>query len=148
MPSVPPAGLTFASAFVIVEQTEEVPVAAILADAIDPKTHEYTSIEDSAEIADGMVTTLLATTRGSGAAVREFGQSWREITHSDDNTPELIEGDTRRALQPGRDAGVLRLKKASSEQDASDPSQVNHVIEYTDLLAPKVDAARRLTFSE
>ncbi len=151
MPSLPPAGLTPASAFTLVVQTEQVAPPAILADDINPKTHDYNAIDSGIGIADGFVITLLSIQRGSGAAVREFGQRWREVTHADGESPAVVRSMTEEALRPARDAGVVQLQSAAAEIDATDPSQVNHEIEYTDLLAPPNDLGERdrnLTFTE
>ena len=148
MPSIPQGGLTPLSAYTLTEQNERTAPPAILADDIDPDTGDFRSITSSARIADGMVVHALRTQRGTGAAVRELGQRWREITHVDDQSPELVESLTREALQLARDAGVVRLVSAAAQVDEQDPSQVNHEIKFQDLLAPPNDDVRRLTFTE
>lgn len=148
MPSIPPAGYSPASAFELVGHAVAQNPVPILADAIDPKTGEYTSIEDSATIADGLVVTLLRTQRGSGAAVLEFGQRFREVRHVDDESAVLAESLAREALQPALDAGVVDFRQLSGAANESDPTQVDVAIDYLDLLAPADERAQRLTFNQ
>jgi hypothetical protein len=148
MSSIPPAGVTPASAFSLTQHAVSEPPPAILADAIDPATGEYLSITESATIADGLVVHLLRTQRGSGAAVLEFGQRFRELTHVTSESPETVESMVREALRPASDAGVVRFKQIAAEVDPGDGSQLNAGIEYTDLLAPRHDADRTFTFTE
>ena len=148
MPSIPPAGYSPASAFELVGHAVAQAPVAILADAIDPKTGEYTSIEDSATIADGLVVTLLRTQRGSGAAVLGFGQRFREIRNVDDQSAILAESLVIEALQPALDAGVVGFRELSGVVNETDPSQVDVAIDYLDLLAPSKEQAQRLTFNQ
>jgi hypothetical protein len=41
----------------------------------------------------------------------------------------------------------VRVVSVKSEPDESDPSQLNTLIEYRDLLAPKAEPTRRLVFA-
>lgn len=148
MSNIPPAGVTPASAFALQQHAVSEPPPAILADMIDPATGEYLSIVDSATIADGLVVHLLRTQRGSGAAVLEFGQRYRELSHVTEESPELVESMTREALRPATDAGIVQFKSIEVEVDAEDRTQMNTGIEYTDLLAPRRDADRTFTFTE
>lgn len=148
MSSIPPAGVTPASAFSLTEHAVSEPPPAILADLIDPATGEFRSIVDSATIADGLVVHLLRTQRGSGAAVLEFGQRFRELTHVTSESPELVESMAREALRPATDAGVVAFRQVEAEADPEDGTQLNTGIEYTDLLAPRSDADRTFTFTE
>jgi len=148
MSNIPPAGVTPASAFTLTQQAVSEPPPAILADQIDPATGEYLSLVDSATIADGLVVHLLRTQRGSGAAVLGFGQRYRELTHVTSESPELVESMSREALRPAVDAGVVAFKQVAGEVDATDKTQLNTGIEYTDLLAPRRDAERTFTFTE
>lgn len=146
--SIPPAGVTPASAFTATAHAASEPPVAILADLIDPATGDYRSIVDSATIADGLVVHLLRTQRGSGAAVLEFGQRFRELRNVTEESPELVESMAREALEPARVAGVVKFKQIEAEVDANDRTQVNTGIQYTDLLAPPRDASRTFTFTE
>lgn len=148
MSSIPFAGISPASAFEIIGQAESEPPPAIVADMIDPATGDFLSVVDSATIADGLVVHLMRTQRGSGAAVLEFGQRFREIRHVTSDSPELAESMVREALQPAVDAGVVRFEQIEGQVDPGDSTQINAGFEYTDLLAPPRNAARSFTFSE
>jgi hypothetical protein len=148
MSSIPPAGVTPASAFSLTQQAASEPPNAILADAIDPATGDYLSIVDGASIADGLVVHLLRTQRGSGAAVLGFGQRFRELTHVTSESPERVESMAVEALRPASDAGIVRFQEIEGEVDAGDGTQLNTGIRYTDMLAPRRDADRTFTFTE
>ncbi len=147
MSSIPPAGVTPASAFSLTQHADAEPPPAILADSIDPATGEYLSLVDSASIADGLVVHLLRTQRGSGASVLEFGQRYRELTHVTSESPETVESMTREAMRPASDAGIARFEQIEAEVD-DDRTQLNTGIQYTDLLAPRSGADRTFTFTE
>ena len=148
MSNIPPAGVTPASAFALQQHAVSEPPPAILADMIDPATGEYLSIVDSATIADGLVVHLLRTQRGTGAAVLQTGQRFRELTHVTTESPELVESMVREALRPASDAGIVAFEQIEAEAEDQDGSQLNAGIQYTDLLAPRRDAARTFTFTE
>jgi len=148
MSSIPPAGFSPASAFDIIGHAESEPPVAILADSIDPATGDYRALDESASIADGLVVNLLRIQRGSGAAVLEFGQRFREVRHVTTESPELVESIVREALAPASEAGIVRFDRIAAEADPSDGSQLNAGIEYIDLLAPPRDQNRRFTFTE
>jgi hypothetical protein len=147
MPSMPPAGLSPASAFELVGHAVSQNPVAILADSIDPKTGEYLSIEDSASIADGLVVTLLRTQRDSGAAVLGVGQRFREVRHVDDQAAVLAESLAVEALQPALDAGIVSFRELSGVVNPIDPTQVDVTIDYLDLLAPAKEQEQELTFT-
>lgn len=147
MPSIPPAGYSPASAYELVGHAVAQAPVPILADAIDAKTGEYTSIEDSATIADGLVVTLLRTERDTGAAVIGFGQRFREIRHVDDESVVLAESLTREALKPASDAGVVEFARIAGQVNPDDPTQVDAVVDYLDMLAPENKRDQRQTFN-
>jgi hypothetical protein len=144
--SVPPAGTTPASAFEVIGHAVQEPPPAILADKIDPLSGEYESLLEGRGLADAFAIEALRIQRATGAAAREVGNRFRELTHVDDDSAEKLESMTREAFAPGEEAGVLQLETVSAEPDESDPSQLNALIEYRDLLAPADTAKRRLVF--
>ena len=147
MPAFPPAGYSPASAYDLVGLAESQDPVPILADMIDPDTGDFASIEDSATIADGLVVTLLRTTRGSGASVLEFGQRFREVRHMTADAPVLAESLAREALQPAIDAGVLEFRQLEATPNDRDATQLDTDLKYLDLLSPRQDATLRLTFT-
>jgi hypothetical protein len=70
---IPPAGTVPFSAFIPHPYTPAGAPPVILADAIDPYTGEFSSLEDSYDPADGAVVVTCRTKRGSGGAVMEIG---------------------------------------------------------------------------
>jgi hypothetical protein len=147
MPSSPPAGTSPASAYDIQGIAEAEPPPAILADAIDPYTGEYTSLISGLGLADAFVIEAIRVQRGTGAAVRDTGNRYREMDTVDEGAAELADSLTREALAPAVEAGVLAIVDVAAEPDASDGSQLNVTIEYRDLLAPRAQPVRRLVFS-
>jgi hypothetical protein len=136
VPSIPPAGFSPASAFTLIGHAVETLPVPILADAIDPATRDYLSVEDSATIADGLVVTLLGTERDSGAAVQGFGQRFRELRHVTGETGLLAESMAREALAPATSAGIVELRSVTAAANELDGTQVDADIDYLDLLAP------------
>jgi hypothetical protein len=146
VPAIPPAGHSPASAFTLIGHAVETLPVPILADAIDPKTGEYLSIEDSATIADGMVVTLLRTERDSGAAVQGFGQRFKELRHVTGETALLAESMSREALAPAVSAGIVELRSVTAGANTEDGTQVDADIDYLDLLAPPSKASLTQSF--
>jgi hypothetical protein len=142
MPSVPSAGTSPASAYELQDYEPQLPPPAILADLIDPLTGEYDSVLRSANLADAMVIEAVRIERGSGAAVRDLGNRFAEITHVDGSGPEVVESMARQALEPAREAGVVELVRVKVTPNAEDPSELDTVLEYRDLLAAR-DAENR-----
>jgi hypothetical protein len=147
MPSIPPAGITPASAFVEATYPPQEPPAAILADRINPLTGEFESLLEGSSLADSMLIQALRVQRGSGAAVRDVGNRFREVSHIDGLGLEVITSMAREAAAHAERAGVVRVVRVTIEPDESDPSQLNTMVEYKDLLAPTDAPTRRLVFS-
>lgn len=147
MPSLPPASTSAASAYELLEITEQKAPPVILADAIDPTTGDFSSLIESASLADAFAIEAIRVQRGSGASVRDTGNRYREITHVESNAAEVVGSMTREAFADAERAGVAELVDVSIEPDAADPSELNTVIEYRDLLAPRDAPTRRLIFS-
>lgn len=146
MPSVPPAGTSPASAYTILSFAPPQPPPAILADKIDAVTGEFLSLLEGHTIADGFATEALRIQRATGAAARDLGNRFRELTHVDDKSLEQVESMARDAFKPAEEAGVARLIRVTREPDETDPSQINTAVEFRDLLAPPASQLRRLVF--
>jgi hypothetical protein len=145
--SSPPSGITPASSFELAGFEPELPAPAILADKIDPHTGDFASLTTGYGIADGLALFLLSVQRGSGSAVRGFGQRFREITHVDAQAPHSYEAFVREALDPGIRSGTLRFERVSVTVDEGDPTQLNPQVDYVDLLAAPKSRDRNRTFS-
>ncbi len=147
MPYLPPGGLSPASAFDVEGQAEQTLPPAILAPCIHPVTGEFESIFRSRPLADAFAIEAIRVERGSGASVRDLGQSFRQLRHVEDGLSELIDSDCREAFADAEAAGVARLVSVAVEVDAVDPAQVSVALEYRDALAPAGSEPRRLVFS-
>lgn len=146
MPSIPPGGLSPASAFSAPALGVQAPPPAILADRINPQTGDFESLFVGRPLADAFAIEALRVQRGTGAAVRDLGHRFRELTHVEDDSPELIESMSSEAFADAANAGVARLVQVTVSVDPADPAQEQTVIEFRDLLAPADTAARRLVF--
>jgi len=144
---IPPSGITPAASFELAGFAAQLPAPAILADEIDPETGDFASLTRSRAIADGMVLYLTKVERGSGAGVLNRGHRLREVRHVDEQAPELIESHVREALSPAVESGTIRFESIGYEVDDRDGTQTNGEVRFKDLLAPRKDADRRLTFS-
>lgn len=147
MPALPPAGTTPASAFELVDQIEDKGPPVILADAIDPVTGEFLSLTKSARLADAFAVEALRVQRGTGAAARDVGNRYRELTHVEEDAVEQLLSMTREAFEPAEQAGVAELVRVQVKADDGDPSTLFVYIDYRDLLAPEASSERRLVFS-
>jgi hypothetical protein len=147
MPSLPPASTSPASAFEIADIIEQKAPPVILADMIDPVTGDFASLTRGRPLADAFAIEALRVQRGTGAAVRDSGNRFREVRNVESNAVEVIESMAREAFTDAERAGVAELSDVSVEVDELDTAQVNTVIEYRDLLAPRDDQTRRLIFS-
>jgi hypothetical protein len=145
MPSVPPAGTSPASAYELTAYAPQVPPPAILADKIDPLTGEFASLTLSDNLADAFLIDAVRIERGSGAAARDLGNRFREITHVDGSGPQVVESMARQALEPAREAGVVQLVRVTVTPNAEDPAELDTLIEYRDLLAPADADTRSFT---
>jgi hypothetical protein len=145
--SAPPSGITPAGSFELAGFDPELPPPAILADKIDPVTRDFASVTEGYGIADGLALFLLGVQRGTGSAVRSFGQRFGEITHVDTEAPNSYEAFAREALEPGIRSGTLRFNRVSVTADPNDPTQLNPEVAYVDLLAPTRERDRNRTFS-
>lgn len=81
-----------------------------------------------------MVSFLIGLRRGSGSAVRSFGQRFAEVTHVEEDATETIESLTREALQPAIDSGVVRIESIDLSVQPGDGTQIDGTITYRNLL--------------
>jgi hypothetical protein len=146
MPSIPPGGVSPASDPYLDVLAPQAPPPAILADRIDPVTGDFESLFVGRPLADAFAIDALRVQRGTGAAVRDLGNRFREITHVEDDAAELVESMTAEAFAAAEVAGVARLVQVTVGVDAADPSQLETVVEYRALLEPTESAVRRLVF--
>ena len=98
-PVIPPAGVTLAGFFIPVLYEDPGAPSGILADAIDPATGEYLSIERGFDPTDAAVLVALTVKRGSGSAVADVGQRYQDLQRVDETAPQFIVAETERALR-------------------------------------------------
>jgi hypothetical protein len=115
--SVPFAGITPASAYT--ETTHEDPLGPpiILADAIDPATGEFTSLERGLDPIDGAVLLTCSVKRSSGAAIIDVGHRFHEIRYVAPDVKVLAESAVRECVQHLTRAGLIELRKILTEVD-------------------------------
>ncbi len=110
-PVIPPAGVSPAGFFVPVSYTAPGEPVGILADAVDPKTGEYLSLERGFDPTDAAVLTALRTVRGSGSAVLEVGQRFQDATHVTAATETFLFQEVELALRHLVRSGQIRLER-------------------------------------
>lgn len=113
-PTIPPAGVSPAGFFVPVTHVALGEPVGILADPIDPKTGEYLSIERGFDPTDAAVLYALRVVRGSGSAVLETGQRFRDVTHVTDSTSSQLFQEVELALRHLVERGQIRLEQVIS----------------------------------
>ena len=146
MPAIPPPTAP-ASAYELVNIAPAVAPPIILADAIDPATGDFASLTRGADLATAFAVHAVRTQHGTGSAVRDTGNRYHELTHVEENIAELVQSHTEEAFADAARAGIAELVEVTIEVDPGDPSQVNTVVDFRDLLAPPGEEARRLTFT-
>jgi len=147
MPLIPPGGLSPISNPELGAVPAQQPPPAILADAIDPATGDFASLFVGRSLADAFAIEALRVERGTGAAVRELGNRFRQVSHVEPSSAGLIESMANEAFADAETAGVARLVRVSVAVDELDGSQISATLEYRDLLAPAESADRRLVFA-
>lgn len=143
MPFIPPAGLTPAGFFVPQTFADPKKPPGVIAPAIDPKTHEFLSIDKGMDPIDSQVLIALTRKRGSGAAVAEHGQSFDEIRKIDDTTAALLESKTRTALKRLTDRGDIVISRLTPEAN-QDGDTANLTVEFQNLRARGGPVARKV----
>ncbi len=74
------------------------PPSPLLADNIDPQTHDYVSLFRSIDPIDAQVIIALKIVKGSGAAVEDDGSRFRDIRKITQSVKTEIKSEVRRAL--------------------------------------------------
>lgn len=111
--SIPPAGASPAGLLVPLNYVIEGEPPIFLADAIDPTTGEYLSIEQGFDPTDAWVLGQLAIARGTGSAVQDQGRDFRDITHISERHQRILDQEIRRPLKPlvsDREIEIRRLE--------------------------------------
>ena len=120
MPGIPPAGLSPASAFTETSFEDPLGPPVILADAIDPLTGEFLSLERGLDPVDAAMAFTFSVERSSGAAVVGVGHRMRTLTHVEPGLGVLVESLAAEAARHLTDAGVARLIKVETEPVGDD----------------------------
>ena len=109
MAGAPHAGITPASAFTENAHADPAAPPAILADAIDPATRDFLSLERGLDPVDAAMVFTFGVRRGSGAAVQGVGHRLPTARHADPEAVTLLQSLAREAAKHLTDAGVVRL---------------------------------------
>lgn len=147
MPGIPPAGTSPASAFEVLSYAPPGEPPLILADKIDPLTGDLASLLEGADLATAFAIEAMRIQRWTGAAVRDTGNRYHELTHVEAETAALIEGMTFEAFEDAARAGIAELVSVEAEVDDVDGSQTHTVVEYRDLLAAPEAPTTRMIFT-
>jgi hypothetical protein len=116
---VPPAGTSAVGFFILTEHTVPGAPVGILADAVDPGTREYLSIERGFDPTDAAVLAALSTERGSGSAVMNCGQKYRQASHITPQLQSFFQQETEFALQHLIDSRQIRLDEVLLETEGT-----------------------------
>jgi hypothetical protein len=110
---IAPAGLsplgTYAPQVLLDSQK---PPPAILADLVDPTTHELTSLFTGDDPVDAQVKIALSRVRGSGVSVTRIGQRFGDVRKLDEDAKTVIQREATFAMKPLVDSGVVRVEKS------------------------------------
>ncbi len=127
---VPPAGTSPVGAFLLEEHTGPGSPPAMLADPVDPKTGEYLSISRSFDPTDGAVLTALSIERGSGSAVQNVGQRFRDATHITPQLSSFFQQEVAQALRHLTASKQIRLESVTV---VTEDDTVNLYVRYVNL---------------
>jgi len=100
----------------------EVRPAVFAAERIDPATGELASVTSGTHPVIAAVVTAARTERGSGAAVRETGQRFRDVRKLGPAGAELLRGESRRMFAPLVAQHLVRVLNVDVRVDEHDQS--------------------------
>jgi hypothetical protein len=75
------------------------PPSPLLADNIDPQTHDYVSLFEGRDVIEAQVLIALSVVRGSGAAVVDIGNRFHEIRKILPSIKSVLDSKAREALR-------------------------------------------------
>lgn len=140
-PFVPPAGVSPISAFFTgLEFAEPGEPPVILADAIDPVTGEFLSLERGFDPTDAAFLLAMTTVRGSGSAVEQVGQRFGDATHVSPQLESFMREETRLAVKPIVDRGDLELGTVAVTDNGN--GSVELYVEWANIARDKEQKAR------
>lgn len=113
---IPPAGVSPAAAF-SPETDASVPAVPVgmLADPIDPETGELTSVAAYVHPIDAAIAEQFRLWRGTGVAVVDQGQNFRQVELATESAPRELEDEAKRILGPFVQRGEIRIVKLVTE---------------------------------
>jgi hypothetical protein len=105
-----------ADIFFLPKTFADVAVAPIpwLADPIDPVTGQLLSIEQGFDPIDSAVIVAMRTERGSGSAVEDVGQRFRDAPRVDETLPQFLRMETQLALKHLTDAKDIAIRSVET----------------------------------
>ena len=115
---IPPAGVSPASFFFAPTIVGPARPGAILADRIDPETGEYASVILGRHPVDAAVIDAFRLNRGTGIAVTDAGQRFRDIRKNRaDYTPRQLKDEAMTVIQPFVDRGDVAVVEVSIDTE-------------------------------
>lgn len=107
----------------------------LLADNIDPETHDFVSLFTSVHPIDAQVILAMKLERGSGAAVMQDGIRLRDITKMDDGAKNQIRSRIVQALSRLTKAGDIILKSVTFDVWDKSTQSGGPTVKYVNLRA-------------
>ena len=111
--------------------------ALFLADAINPTTGDYLSIQRGVDPVEAAALEALRVRRASGSAVLQDGSGLHEIRQIDDRTPFLVRSEVEYAWRRLIEARQIRLDGVDV---VASGDTVNASIRFTNLVSGKAGA--------
>ena len=112
---IPPAGVSAAGTYTLVEFATPARPAAVLADSIDPSTGEYRSILTGAHPVDAAVVTRIRTLRSSGVSVRSVGHRFDRVRKIDESYETSIRYEAEQVFADLVTRGDIRVDQIKLE---------------------------------
>lgn len=139
-PIIPAAGVTPLSYFLGTAAVAPGDIVAILADAIDPQTGEYLSIERGFDPTDAAMLTAFRTKRGTGSAVENVGQRFSDAKKIDQHLDTFMSEEVRIAAKDIVDAGDATI--TSVQTVVVDSTSVETYVTWENVARQKAQNAR------
>jgi hypothetical protein len=112
------------------EERHDVDVPAMLADPIDPQTGEYLAIDQGFDPTDAHLLHVLTVNRGSGSAVHDVGQKFRDQELIDGGLETFFREEVRFAVRDLTERGDVEQLSTSAAPNAADRTQADVEVGY------------------
>ena len=110
---IAPCGLTPLGTYAPIEAIDAVKSPpAILADLVDPTTHELRSLTRSDDVVEAQVKIALSRVRGSGVSVTRIGQRFGDVRKLADDASVILKREAAFAMKPLVDRGLVEVESS------------------------------------